>query len=132
MFTKEEIEELLRNKNVSKCSSKAITYSKEFKVDSVKKYYEGYSPKMMFEEAGFDLKIIGTDRAKASIKRWRKTYNEKGEEELMRGKQGRSGRKKKKIEFKNKDEKIKYLETKIKYLDAQNDFLAKLRGLKRE
>jgi len=133
MFTQEQVNELRRNNNVSKCSQTSMTYSKEFKVNAVKKYYEdGYSPKMIFEEAGFNLNTIGGERARFSLIRWRKTYNKKGEKELMKESRGGPGRRKKKVEFKNDKEKIKYLETKIKYLDAQNDFLAKLRGLERE
>jgi len=133
MFTQEQINKLQRNKNVSKCSSTSITYSKEFKLCAVKKYYEnGYSPKMIFEEAGFNLNTIGRERARFSLARWRKIYNKKGEKELIKEGRGGLGRRKKKVEFKNDKEKIEYLETKIKYLNAQNDFLAKLRGLERE
>ena len=132
MFTKEQVNELLKNKNVSKCSSKAITYNKEFKLRAVKKYYKhGYSPGMIFKEAGFDLEAITRNRADQCLKRWRKIYGNKGERELMKESRGGPGRRKK-LEFKTKDEEIEYLKTKIAYMNAENDFLAKLRGLKRE
>ncbi len=132
MFTQEQTNELLNNKNVSRCSSKSITYSKEFKLLAIKRYYEdGHSPRMIFEEAGFDLDIIGKKRAKNSLSRWRRTYNKKGEKELTKENRGGSGRRKK-LEFMSKNEEIEYLKTKIAYMDAENDFLAKLRGLKRE
>lgn len=132
MFTQEQINELLKNENVIKCSSESITYSKEFKLKAIKKYYEdGYSPNMIFREAGLDLSIIGRDRPKECLKRWRQVYKNKGKKELM--KENRGGpRRKNKIKHKNSKEKIEYLETKIAYLEAENDFLAKLRGLKRE
>ena len=133
MFTQGEIAELRRNKNISKCSSKSITYSNQFKLNAVKQYYkDGYSPNMIFKKAGFNLAIIGKDRYKSSLRLWKKIYNEKGEEWLMKENRGVSGKRKKKIEFKSDKEKIEYLETKIKYLNAQNDFLAKLQGLERE
>jgi len=51
---------------------------------------------------------------------------------LLRENRCGPGRRQKRKEFKDNEEKIKYLETKVKYLNAENDFLAKLRGLKRE
>ena len=59
-FTEAQIAELSQNKNISKCSAKSITYSKEFKLSAIKKYYkEGYSPRMIFEEAKLDIQLIG-------------------------------------------------------------------------
>lgn len=137
MYTQEEIKEILKNKNVLKCSEKSIGYAPEFKIWAVKKYYEeGCSPKRIFEEGEFDLNIIGRRKAKECIERWRRTYNKKGEIGLLKdhrhgsGKGGRPA--KKEMKFKNDKEKIRYLEAKIAYMDAENDFLAKLRGLKRK
>lgn len=132
MFTQEQIKKLSKNKNVDRCSSKSITYNKKFKLLAIKKYYEeGYSPRMIFEEAGFDIVALGRERIKDCLKRWRKKYTKQGKAGLMKEKRGRPEIKKK-TRFKNKDEEIKYLKIKIKYLDAKNDFLAKLRGLKGE
>lgn len=133
MFTQEQIKDLEKNKNVSKCSSKSISYHKDFKIWAVKKYFkEGYSPRMIFEEAEFDIGIIGEDRATDSLIRWRRKYNSKGENGLSEDNRGKLGGRKKNHQFKTKDEEIKYLKAKIVYIDAENDFLAKLRGLKRE
>lgn len=132
MFTQKQINKLSQNKNVLKCSSKSITYSREFKLTAIKKYYEkGYGPNMIFREAGFDLNILGKHRAKNSLGKWRKIYNNKGSTALMKENRGKTKWKKKKMPENNKD-KIKYLETKIAYLEAENYFLAKLRGLKRK
>ncbi len=134
MFTQEQINELLKNKNVCKCSSTSISYSKIFKVTAIKKYYEdGCSPNMIFREAGFDLEVIGENKPKDCLSRWRKKYNSKGEKGLLEDDRNMSGGgRKKKMHFKSKDEEIEYLKAKISYMDAENDFLAKLRGLKRE
>jgi len=132
MFNSEQIKELLENQNITKCSPKTITYSKEFKLLAVKRYYDdGYSPRMIFEEAGLDLDVIGKYRAKECIRRWRNIYNSKGEKGLDEENRGKLS-KRPKTKFKNKDEEIKYLRAKIAYVDAENDFLAKLRGLKRK
>ena len=133
MFTQEEINSLLANKNVVKCSAKSISYSKEFKIKAIKKYFEeGYSPNMIFAEAGFDLNIIGRSRPKECLRLWRNKYRKTGEVGLKEDNRGKHSVKKKKLRFKNDQEKIRYLEAKIAYMDAENDFLAKLRGLKRE
>lgn len=129
MFNPEQIRELLKNKNVDKCSPNSITYSKDFKLRSVKRYYDqGDSPNMIFEQAGFDLDIIGRKKPKDCLKRWRKIYNTKGVKALMRDDRRGPGRRAK---IKESDD-IKYLKAKIDYLEAENDFLAKLRGLKRK
>ena len=132
MFTQDQISKLLTNKNVIKCSPKSITYRKEFKIEAVKKYYnEGYSPGMIFEEAGFDSAVIHRDKASDCLRRWKIIFNRKGEKELMKEGRGRLGGRPKKG-FKDRQTDIEYLKTKIAYLEAENDFLAKLRGLKRE
>jgi hypothetical protein len=133
MFNQEQVKELLGNKNIKMCSSKSITFNSNFKLEAVKKYYNnGYSSKMIFEEAGINLKIIGTSKAKDCLARWRRIYNKKGEKELIKENRGSSCNKKVKIEFKSKEDEIEYLKTKVDYLNAENSFLAQLRGLKRE
>ena len=132
MFTLEQINKLRDNKNVVKCSSKAITYDKEFKLRAVKQYYEeNYSPRMIFEEAGFDLSAIGIARPKDCLRLWKRIYSSQGEEELSQEHRGLLGGRKR-IKIRTKLEEVEYLKTKIAYLEAENDFLAKLRGLKRE
>lgn len=133
MFTQEQIKQISNNKYIEKCSSKSITYKPEFKLLAIKKYFnEGLSPRMIFEEAGLSIKIVGYARARDSLLRWRKKYKSKGAKGLKESQKGKSGGRPPKIKFKNDKEKIKYLEAKITYMDAENDFLAKLRGIKRE
>lgn len=128
MFNQKQIEELLNNKNVVKCSPKSITYNNKFKLEAIRKYYDkGYSPKIIFEEAGFNLSWIGKDKPKQCLKRWKDKYRQ-GKGALIKENRGGPGRRSKHI---NKDS-IEYLKTKIAYLEAENDFLAKLRGLKRK
>jgi len=131
MFNQEQIEELLNNKNVVRCSSTTITYKESFKVWALKKYFEeGSSPSEIFVEAGFNINIINKNKAKDCLARWRRVMNKRGLEGLTENR-GKFGGRKAKMKFKNKDEEIKYLKTKITYMNAENDFLAKLRGLKR-
>ena len=131
MFNQEQIKELLSNENVVRCSSTSITYSEEFKVLAISQYLEeGSSPNIIFVEAGFNVNIIGKNKPKDCLARWRRVMNKRGLEGLAENRSKFGGRKAK-LQFKNKDKKIEYLETKIAYLKAENDFLAKLRGLKR-
>lgn len=133
MFNEEQVKELLNNKNVSRCSAKSITYSQEFKLKALRQYFdEGMGPNQIFEEAGFPRDCLGEYRARTSLKRWRDKYRKDGQAALLKENRGGPGRRKKRVFHKDDKEKMEYLETKIAYLEAENDFLAKLRGLKRK
>ena len=122
MFTQKEIREILKNKNVIKCTTVYITYSEEFKIQSVKKYLKkGYSARTIFKQAGFDIGIIGKERAEQAMSRWRRIYRIKGEKGLIEKPKGR----KKKV-IRTKDQEIEYLKLKIKYMEEESSFLAKL------
>ena len=128
LFNQEQINMLLQNPNVEKCSEKSITYSKDFKVTAIQQWEAGVSPQEIFRQAGFNVSVIGLDKPKQCLKRWRRTFREKGVNSLKtetRGKSKNGGRKKTKWE--NDKEKIKYLEAEVAYLKAENDFLVKLR-----
>jgi transposase len=133
MFSEDQIKELLSNPNISCCSDKSITYSKDFKVLAVKKYYDdGYSPNMIFKEAGINRNIIGQKAPGHCLQRWRTTYKTKGEGVLKletRGKHNGGGRPK--IKDLTESDRIKRMEIEIAYLKAENDFLAKLRAAKK-
>lgn len=129
-LTENQIKDLSFNNNVENCSDRSITYNKEFKVWAVNKYYkEGYSPRMIFEEAGFDVSIIGEDTPGFSLQRWRKEYQIRGIDSLRfeRRGQGNLGGRPKTEELNNAN-KIKRLEIENAYLKAENDFLVKLRA----
>jgi len=133
MFNEEQVKELLKNKNILRCSAKSITYSKEFKLRALKQYFEeGMGPSQIFESAGLSKNWLGKYRVKGCLRRWRNKYKTEGQEALLKENRGGSGRRKKGAYHKDDKEKIEYLETKITYLEAENDFLAKLRGLKRK
>ena len=130
-FTEAQIAGLSKNKNVSKCSEKSITYGKEFKVLAIKQYYEnGYSPRMIFEDAGFDLALIGKNIPIECLRRWRRVYNIKGIKKLSVETRGKGGGRPKTKGLTDAD-RIKRLEVENAYLKAENDFLAKLRAAKK-
>jgi len=133
IFSEDQIRELLSNPNVSRCSNKSITYSKNFKVSAVKQYYEeGYNARIIFKQAGFNLSVIGKDTPKDRLAQWRRIYRTRGESRLnteTRGKHNKGGRPR--IKDLTDSDRIKRMEIEIAYLKAENDFLAKLRAVKK-
>lgn len=125
-FSEEQIKELSQNPNVANCSDKSITYKKDFKISTVKKYQEGLPVILIFKQAGFNIAVIGRKTPKWCLERWRKTFRDKGIEGLSNEARGKGGGRPKK-NWSNEKEKIKYLETQVAYLKAENNFLAKLR-----
>lgn len=125
IYSKSQIKVLLNNPNVNRCSSKSVTYSKEFKVKAVKDYYDqGLGANAIFQNADFDLTVLGKDKPENCLKRWRKIYKAQGATGLRVERRGKnaSGRRPK------GDESDKgYLKTKIAYLEAENAFLRKLK-----
>lgn len=131
-FTKEEIEILSKNENVSKCSEKAITYDGAFKIKAVKQYKDGKGSRDIFTEAGFDLRIIGKDNPKDHLKQWNKIVRIKGLDGLRKETRGRGGGRPKKPKDLTDADKIKRLEAENAYLKAENDFFIKLRAKRAE
>lgn len=131
-FSLGERKKLLENVNVTKCSDKAISYNKAFKIEAVRQYNEeGKISTEIFQEAGFNLKVVGKGTAISCLKRWRRIYKIKGQSGLSEETRGRSGGRPKKNGLSDA-ERIEYMEAEIAYLKAENSFLAQLRAKRRE
>lgn len=131
-FTAAQIADLRRNDNVAKCSHKAITYGKDFKLWAVQRYQDdGMSAKQIFKEAGFDLGVIGKFKPKDCLSDWNKIFKIKGVDGLSVENRGRGGGRPRVKELTDA-KKIERLEAKVAYLKAENDFLAKLRAKRAE
>lgn len=131
-YTEEQVKELSSNIYVARCSDKAISYTKEFKQLAIKQYEIGMVAVEIFRDANFDLELIGRNKAKGCLKRWRKKYKLKGFVGLSndeRGQHHQGGRPRTK--GLTDSDKIKRMEIEIAYLKAENDFLAKLRAAKK-
>ena len=126
IFTEKQTKELLQNPNVANCSEKSITYKKDFKISTVKKYQEGLPASEIFKQAGFNVDLIGREVPKWCLGRWRRTFKSKGIKGLSNESRGKGGGRPK-TNWSKEKEKIKYLEAENAYLKAENDFLAKLR-----
>lgn len=130
-FTEEQIKELQSNKNVIKCSDKAITYSKDFKLLAVKQYMDGKTGSQIFREAGFNLQAIGRDAPKGALKRWNILFRKKGLSGLQIETRGRPTTGRPTTEGLTAEQRIEYLEAKVAYLKEENLFLAQLRAKKK-
>jgi len=126
IFTPEEIATLAKNTNVRKVSERSITYAKEFKLKALERYKDGMPPSSIFQEAGFNILVVGRETPNGCLKRWRNTDRRKGKGGFERSARGR-GRPKKIVDA-TLDDKIRRLEMENAYLKAENDFLARLRA----
>lgn len=123
-FTEKEIKLLSNNPYVKSVSSKGITYTDKFKRHFIAENENGKSPRMIFEECGFDGEILGVDRIKSAGKRWRAAYREEGIVGLIDTRKGNSGRSREgELSL---EEKYARLETQVNLLKAENELLKKI------
>ena len=123
-FSKQDIEVLSKNKYVRNVSEKSITYTNEFKIHFIAEYSNGKSSRVIFEESGFDIDIIGLKRIDCSSSRWRKSYEGNGVLGLDDTRRKNSGRPRQR-EL-TKDELIAKQTAEIEYLKAEVELLKKL------
>lgn len=129
LFSDTEVTKLSKNKNISNISNKAITYTFEFKKKVIDEYKTGKLPRIIFEEADFDVDILGMKRIETASKRWRGNFKDNGQLGLIDTRKTSSGRPLQR-EL-TESEKIKRLEAQIKYLKIENEFLKKLDKIER-
>lgn len=129
LFTDKEIKNLSNNSNVKSVSTKGITYTDEFKRIFITESENGKLPRLIFEENGFDVDIIGIVRVNRAAARWRATYKESGVLGLCDTRNDNSGRPiKRELSLEEKNTK---LEAQIKLLRAENELLKKLDMIER-
>ncbi|MFR5684838.1 MAG: IS3 family transposase [Clostridia bacterium] len=125
LFTEEEIIILKQNKYVKKVTSKGITYTDEFKRIFIDENGNGKLPRIIFEECGFNIDIIGMQRVKSSASRWRTAFKNGGAIKLTDTRKYNTGRPiEKDLSI---EEKYKKLEAKMKLLQAENELPKKVR-----
>ncbi|WP_231510763.1 IS3 family transposase [Bacillus sp. UNC438CL73TsuS30] len=123
VFTEKEIAILSRNPYVKSVSSKGITYSDEFKQLFISEHHKGKFPREIFEEAGFDVNILGVKRIKSSSERWRKAYEKEGVLGLKDSRGENLGRPR--INELSLEEQNARLEAQINLLKAENELFKK-------
>ena len=72
LFTSEDITKLKENPWVKNVTEKAITYKDEFKVHFINEYNLGKTPKQIFKECGFDIKMLGDKRIEQCTARFKR------------------------------------------------------------
>jgi transposase len=132
-FTEKEIKQLSNNQYVKSVSTKGVTYTEEFKRIFIAESESGKLPRQVFEEHGFDIKVLGIVRVNRAANRWRTAYRESGVLGLRDTRTTNSGRpSEKELSLEGKNAK---LEAQINLLRAENELLKKLdmmeRGLKK-
>ncbi|MGL4252859.1 MAG: IS3 family transposase [Fusobacteriaceae bacterium] len=123
-FTKKQIEQLSKNKYILRISEKSITYSNEFKIHFIAEYEKRKNSRQIFEEANFDVDIIGMSRIDCASTRWRNSYKKHGVLGLDDTRKNNSGRPLQR-EL-TKDEIISRKNAEIEFLKAEVEFLKKL------
>ncbi|MEH7113615.1 IS3 family transposase [Neobacillus niacini] len=124
LFTDKEIEILSNNPYVKSVSTKGITYTDKFKSIFISNSENGKSPRLIFEENGFDIDIIGIVRVNRAAYRWRVAYKESGVLGLRDTRKDNSGRPiNRELGLEEKNAK---LEAQIQLLRAENELLKKL------
>jgi transposase len=78
IFTKKEIKQLSAKKYFKSVSSKAITYTDEFKHIFISEKEKGKLAREIFEDCGFDTEILGIERISSASKRWQKAFKKNG------------------------------------------------------
>lgn len=120
---------LLKNTNVTKVSDRSISYHADFKVRAVQEYLAGKIPSQIFTENDFNLELIGYDKPKKCLQRWRTIYKELGEIGLRDERRGLVSTGRPSSKDLSINEKLKKAESKIKFLEAELDFLKKLKQM---
>ena len=139
LYTKSQIDAIVKNKNVAKFFNTYIEYTPEFKVRAVTQYLEkGMTTKEIFTKAGFDLMVFNQIKRKYLLYGWTRKYKAQGVDGLLHNGRGkikvnRSTKPRLRINGAMTDkEKIQRLTLEIEYLKKENSFLARLRAMQAE
>lgn len=127
-FTDEQLKDLLKNPYIKSASSKAITYTEEFRAYFVSEYESGKPPSVILKNCGFDVKALGEDRIKNLTRRFKNM--KKREAGFSDARQNSSGRPS--TRDLTADEQIARLQHQVKYLKQENEFLKKINFLDRQ
>ncbi len=118
----------MKNPYVKSASSKAITYTEEFRAYFVSEYESGKTPTNILRSCGFDVEALGQKRIDNISRRFRKmSKREEGFKDTRKGSSGRPSTK-----DLTPDEQIARLQHQIKYLKQENEFLKKINFLNKQ
>lgn len=130
LFTEDDIGILKANPHVLRVSERSITYTDEFKRNFIEEYLKGQKlPRIIFEEAGFDIEMIGLRRYEQSAARWLRSYNKDGIVGLRDTRASNLGRPR--LNELSPEQIIMRQESKIKLLESQVELLKKADKIER-
>ncbi|WP_047155553.1 HTH domain-containing protein [Aneurinibacillus tyrosinisolvens] len=132
IFNAFQMKQLEANPNVSKVSERSLTYHPDFKLKAIKENLKGKEPMQIFLENGFDLTIIGKDKPKQCLKRWRKIYEQFGEDGFYTERRGKASTGRPSSKPMTPEVELKKAKARIAFLEAELDFLKKLDELERQ
>lgn len=138
-FTQEERSILLKNKHVAKVTNHSVSFTTAFRQFAVAEHTEkGRRPQDIFIAEDIPIGIIGPRIPERCVAAWHHMVKDRGVQALEEDRRGRrrggGGRKKKeRIDESTMGDKelIEYYKAKIAYTEAENDFLARTRGIPR-
>ena len=124
-FTEEQKAILLKNPNTTYVSDSVIKFTQEFKVKLVEAVNQGVPVRRFIQETGYDYEMLGDDRIKTFVSRWRKEAREGGTIH--------SGYKERKrhpdlADYKGMapEEAMQHMQNEILYLHQELDFIKKI------
>lgn len=127
-YTKDEMEELKKNKYVEEVKKDKITFTKEFKILFIKEFNNGKGNLQIFSENGLNPLLVGKRRIKACTRNWKK----QAKNDPTFSRQGYHPIKKETNEEKKKRlQDIKYLQKRVNQLEMENEFLKKVQTLRK-
>jgi transposase-like protein len=116
-YTHDQIKKLSKNKNIARCGSTKVRYSKEFKQAAIKQYNKGLSAIEIFQNAGIDLTIIGKYAPNKLMNQWRTALRVNLDKDSS--------------PLDKLHNNLEMLRSQVAYLKAENHFLAQLRAKKK-
>ncbi|VXC43091.1 transposase [Bacillus sp. 349Y] len=128
-FTEKEMKQLSANPYVQSVSEKGITYTDDFKGLFMAEKKNGTFARQIFEDAGFDVEVVGMTRINAANKRWGAAYRKHGVSGLTDTRKDNSGRQREGEP--SLEEQNARLEAKINLLQAEVELLKKIRFAER-
>ena len=132
IFNEHQRRQIEANPNVASVSDRSIQYTADFKLKAVRENLAGKGPAQIFREAGFDLEIIGLKKAQSAIKRWKKTYQNLGEQGFLEERRGKGSTGRPSTEKLSADKKLEKAEARIRLLEAELTLLKKLDEMERQ
>ncbi|MDM5224581.1 IS3 family transposase [Peribacillus sp. NJ11] len=119
IFNESQMKRLENNPHVKQVSERSIAYHPDFKVKAVKENQAGKSTTQIFIEHGFDLEMIGSDKQKGCLKRWRKIFEQYGGGGFYTERRGKGSGGRPKSKSDTQENPLKKAEARIKYLEAE-------------